>query len=201
MYLPNLLEKVQNEFAPDKKFNFRVKFPNMDYGYQYSGSGSEGPGWDPCPYLTWFPATSVDVPVGWFVNENIMNYYMIQVPVPEKVIFQKIRLGISLDRYKKLESWFERWYETMVNGGKHVGTLREVARPFQVIKTYSNPLQALNRNDPTRGFNYTTYFVVPSGQMTDMLEYKTGAKEINIEFNIVGKIADTRAMERPKNQF
>ena len=61
MYLTNLLSKVHDEFAPDKMFNFRVRFPNLDSGkIDYVGGGNYGPGRDPCPYKSWFPAESVD---------------------------------------------------------------------------------------------------------------------------------------------
>lgn len=203
MYLPNILDSVQRNFSPDKKFNFRVRFPNMDTGYQFSGSGADGPGFDPCPYLSWFPAKSVNVPVGWFVTETSLDYFMISVPVPNKINYLKIQLTIELDRYKKIENWLERWYETIANGGKHIGTLREIMRPFQVVKTYSNPLQAISNSsiDASNGFNVTTWYVFPTGQVTDMLEYSSGTKNITVDFNVVGKFADSRAMNRPAKQF
>lgn len=199
MYLPNLMKKVHDDFAPDKAYNFRVMFPDLDVGgYRYFGKGADGPGHDPCPYKTWFPAVSIDVPVGWFVTAKAMDFYAIQVPVPESVKFQRISLTFTADRYKKLEHWFERWYETVVNGGKHMGTLREITRPLRVVKTFSNPNQALNINDAYRGFNYTTFYVVPDGEIIDKLAYESQIKNYTVGFNIVGKEADNRAMLRPK---
>lgn len=202
MYLKDITKTVHRDFAPDKVFNFRVMFPDLDTGYyNYSGAGIYGPGYDPCPYKSWFPAISVDVPVGWFVNISSFDYYSIQVPVPDKVAFQRIKLTFAADRYKKLENWFERWYETIVNGGKHMGTLREISRPLRVVKTFSNPYQGLTRDDPTKGFNFTTFWVVPDGEIIDQLIYESRTKSYTVGFNIVGKKADTRAMLRPKTQF
>ena len=199
MFLPNLLHTVQNSFAPDKAFNFRVLFPDNDKGTStYLGKGEFGAGYDPCPYTSWFPAESVDVPVGWFVTSKPLDCYVAQIPIPEAVKFQRISLTFTADRYKKLETWFERWYESMVNGGKHMGTLSEIARPLWIIKTYSNPNQALNQYDSEKGFNLSQFYVVPDGEIIDHLAYKSMHKAVVVNFNIVGKIADERAMNRPK---
>lgn len=200
MYLKNILSNVQR-FSPDKSYYFRVRFPDIDTGYTYSGKGSAGPGYDPCPYQTWFPAADCNVPVGWFVRSKQMDFYMIDVPVPIGIYFSKIQLTFYTDTKKRLESWLERWYETLSNGGKHMGTLKEVARPLQIIKTYSNPNQALNRLDEERGFNFNTYYVVPDGVLIDNLTYRSNnAKTYSMEFNVVGKFADERVLKYNANQ-
>ena len=203
MYPGNILKKVHNEFVPDKVYHFRVLFPNPPE-YQYSGGGKFGPGADPCPYKTWFPAVSIDIPVGWFVTADVKDFFTIQVPIPSQIKFQRISLTFVADIYKRLENWLERWCETIVNGGKLMGTLCEIARPLEVIKTYANPGQApLNskQSEINKGFNSTRFYVVPDGEITDKLSYESRIKNYTVTFNIVGKRSDIRTMMKPKVSY